>query len=108
TLTVLCCLRNQYHLPSFPTRRSSDLPSPAPVAEPAGRDPSTSETREPGPPTKGTPTDDGDHHPRGEATGAGQRAGTPAAGHRRRSEETRLNSSHVKISYAVFCLKKKK
>src|SRR5690606_41797711 len=26
----------------------------------------------------------------------------------RRSESTRLNSSHVKISYAVFCLKKKK
>src|SRR5436309_14351664 len=25
----------------------------------------------------------------------------------RRSESTRLNSSHVKISYAVFCLKKK-
>src|SRR5690606_41430704 len=25
-----------------------------------------------------------------------------------RSEGTRLNSSHVKISYAVFCLKKKK
>src|SRR5690349_24022391 len=25
-----------------------------------------------------------------------------------RSEETRLNSSHVEISYAVFCLKKKK
>src|SRR5690349_24200646 len=24
-----------------------------------------------------------------------------------RSEETRLNSSHVEISYAVFCLKKK-
>src|SRR5690554_7279634 len=24
-----------------------------------------------------------------------------------RSEETRLNSSHVRISYAVFCLKKK-
>src|SRR5690606_41300687 len=28
--------------------------------------------------------------------------------HDRRSESTRLNSSHVKISYAVFCLKKKK
>src|SRR5690606_14419027 len=28
--------------------------------------------------------------------------------HWRRSEETRLNSSHVKISYAVFCLNKKK
>src|SRR5207249_11161796 len=27
---------------------------------------------------------------------------------RRRSEEPRLNSSHVSISYAVFCLKKKK
>src|SRR5207249_9022168 len=27
---------------------------------------------------------------------------------RRRSESTRLNSSHVSISYAVFCLKKKK
>ena len=26
----------------------------------------------------------------------------------RRSEETRLNSSHTVISYAVFCLKKKK
>src|SRR5690606_41815880 len=26
----------------------------------------------------------------------------------KRSEEHRLNSSHVKISYAVFCLKKKK
>src|SRR3712207_8505985 len=27
---------------------------------------------------------------------------------RRRSEDTRLNSSHANISYAVFCLKKKK
>src|SRR3989442_13014948 len=27
---------------------------------------------------------------------------------RQRSEEPRLNSSHVRISYAVFCLKKKK
>src|SRR5436309_6122448 len=36
----------------------------------------------------------------------------PNEGHRRNGEEdrksTRLNSSHVKISYAVFCLKKKK
>src|SRR5436305_3626902 len=29
-------------------------------------------------------------------------------GRRRRSEEHTLNSSHVRISYAVFCLKKKK
>src|SRR5690554_7300780 len=27
---------------------------------------------------------------------------------KQRSEGTRLNSSHVRISYAVFCLKKKK
>src|SRR2546426_6650135 len=32
-------------------------------------------------------------------------AGTPAAGDRK---STRLNSSHLVISYAVFCLKKKK
>src|SRR6266481_8980722 len=31
-----------------------------------------------------------------------------AAHQPRRSEETRLNSSHSSISYAVFCLKKKK
>src|SRR5690606_26493604 len=32
--------------------------------------------------------------------------GVQIAGINRRSESTRLNSSHVKISYAVFCLKK--
>src|SRR5690606_41952007 len=37
--------------------------------------------------------------------GHGQDA--PGHGHRDR-KSTRLNSSHVKISYAVFCLKKKK
>src|SRR5690606_40445052 len=31
-----------------------------------------------------------------------------ADGRRRDRKSTRLNSSHVKISYAVFCLKKKK
>src|SRR3712207_7541380 len=38
----------------------------------------------------------------------GSRAqGRPAAGERDR-KSTRLNSSHANISYAVFCLKKKK
>src|SRR5690606_40153388 len=37
--------------------------------------------------------------------GRGQRAGQHGAEGDRKS--TRLNSSHVKISYAVFCLKKK-
>src|SRR5690606_13482685 len=36
------------------------------------------------------------------------RPGWDKAGHRRDRKSTRLNSSHVKISYAVFCLKKKK
>src|SRR5690606_6013515 len=38
-------------------------------------------------------------------TGAAALFGTPRSGADRKS--TRLNSSHVKISYAVFCLKKK-
>src|SRR3712207_7823028 len=32
----------------------------------------------------------------------------PVAGARRDRKSTRLNSSHANISYAVFCLKKKK
>src|SRR5690606_41850730 len=35
-------------------------------------------------------------------------AGPRLRGKRRDRKSTRLNSSHVKISYAVFCLKKKK
>src|SRR5690606_41649462 len=41
----------------------------------------------------------------------GLRDTDPRLGHVRRGRDrksTRLNSSHVKISYAVFCLKKKK
>src|SRR3712207_8959822 len=34
--------------------------------------------------------------------------GRPFQDNFRRSESTRLNSSHANISYAVFCLKKKK
>src|SRR5690606_41757418 len=42
----------------------------------------------------------------GTASCGPRRGPTVAAGRDRKS--TRLNSSHVKISYAVFCLKKKK
>src|SRR5690606_24128647 len=38
----------------------------------------------------------------------GQVIGTPAAGGYTDRKSTRLNFSHVKISYAVFCLKKKR
>src|SRR3712207_7079874 len=41
--------------------------------------------------------------------GAGQQPGGPAApAHLTDRKSTRLNSSHANISYAVFCLKKKK
>src|SRR5690349_22157508 len=40
--------------------------------------------------------------------GDGQGSGNGTLAVARRSEEQRLNSSHVEISYAVFCLKKKK
>src|SRR3712207_7915529 len=45
----------------------------------------------------------------GEPDGSGRRADRPVAqdGPRDR-KSTRLNSSHANISYAVFCLKKKK
>src|SRR5207249_6630252 len=58
-------------------------PPPAPVAPPSAPEPETAEPAAP------SATDGG-------ATGAGDR------------KSTRLNSSHVSISYAVFCLKKKK
>src|SRR5207253_11473940 len=70
------------HLHSFPTRRSSDLHErarEAPVAIYVKLKPA-----------------------RRVAAGGGD--GLEAL----RSEEQRLNSSHVAISYAVFCLKKKK
>src|SRR5215813_15080789 len=38
----------------------------------------------------------------------GSRARRGSAGARPDRKSTRLNSSHVRISYAVFCLKKKK
>src|SRR5204863_1747951 len=89
------------HLHSFPTRRSSDLqgagalpargggggPAAAPQHRAAVRGRRARRPADPGP--------------------AGRRRGAgPEMGSDRKS--TRLNSSHVEISYAVFCLKKKK
>src|SRR5690606_40759376 len=48
--------------------------------------------------------DTGEHHHRGVA----DRHYAGGGALRRDRKSTRLNSSHVKISYAVFCLKKKK
>src|SRR5690606_42155417 len=44
----------------------------------------------------------------GGLSGPAVRRGVDRAGRRPDRKSTRLNSSHVKISYAVFCLKKKK
>src|SRR5690606_41655261 len=79
-------------LPSFPTRRSSDLGAPPRLTDP----------------------------PRPWKNAMGMRAFSPTRVSaawallssqleaRKDRKSTRLNSSHVKISYAVFCLKKKK
>src|SRR5690349_22113251 len=45
---------------------------------------------------------------RAEGRLAGSRVADGVADPRRDRKSTRLNSSHVEISYAVFCLKKKK
>src|SRR5690606_42165159 len=81
----LQCPAHPRDLPSFPTRRSSDLSLSLRVnkaSRAAGSNPAP-----------------------------GGRSRRPRRGRRPprpNRKSTRLNSSHVKISYAVFCLKKKK
>src|SRR5206468_6603967 len=87
-------------LHSFPTRRSSDLGA----AQPGGGGPA-------GRGGGGAAGRDGDLHlvrppgPRASHAGRRERRG---GGRRPDRKSTRLNSSHDQISYAVFCLKKKK
>src|SRR5690606_39509052 len=93
-----------WQLPSVPTRRSSDLPKQKPTdAKPAAIDdfnlPTISETRN-WPWMAGTCLIEG-----GNVTWYGDLRTEEIKKKDRKS--TRLNSSHVKISYAVFCLKKK-
>src|SRR5690606_40875778 len=89
---------------SFPTRRSSDLPC---RPTPDGRGHLSRKPVRPAMPASigvksvGTAVAG---RPRG--TSDARRTSAPPAEPDRKS--TRLNSSHVKISYAVFCLKKKK
>src|SRR5204862_6704951 len=75
---IFQCYRPHRHLHSFPTRRSSDLPQRIHVIATGWESAASTAWR---------------FHP-------------TARGLDRKS--TRLNSSHVEISYAVFCLKKKK
>src|SRR5436309_12533074 len=89
-----CCLyyssADHRDLHSFPTRRSSDLSKEPLFGELGLADP--------------TLDDDTLIAAMAEHTVLLNRV----FGHRRDRKSTRLNSSHVKISYAVFCLKKKK
>src|SRR5690606_41717471 len=100
TLTRVCSsiylAAHSRELPSFPTRRSSDLEGrgPAPDLRPV--------LLVEGPGAGARPV--GRPGSAAEPFGGTRRRHARRA---RRSEEHTLNSSHVKISYAVFCLKKK-
>src|SRR5207249_11951931 len=102
----LYCSAAPRDLPSFPTRRSSDLVgvvaagvigAGAALAEHAHRQ------------FGQRPDGGGDGH--GGAGGARRKGGRYVLADARHvgidRKSTRLNSSHVSISYAVFCLKKK-
>src|SRR5690606_41184500 len=87
---------NAHHPPlhSFPTRRSSDLPfRPVRLCHPHRRR-GARLRRQVLPAAEGR-QEDGHLHPL-------------RSGRLLDRKSTRLNSSHVKISYAVFCLKKKR
>src|SRR5690606_41136780 len=89
------------HLHSFPTRRSSDLQlrSGGPARRAARRaDDGARTERDPRPDQPAACT---------RRTRRGRQLREHAAVLRTDRKSTRLNSSHVKISYAVFCLKKK-
>src|SRR5437867_5110142 len=86
-------------LHSFPTRRSSDLrEAPEPVTENHGY---VGRALDPGARPEVAPEDDVEE-------GAKRLRVPPVETRVQDRKSTRLNSSHRTISYAVFCLKKKK
>src|SRR5699024_12650953 len=90
-----------HDLHSFPTRRSSDLHCCVPHAH-----------RRFGKNSPGRCLPDGAYHQRGnlrlhEAPSSGKSGRNQTKRILKDRKSTRLNSSHVSISYAVFCLKKK-
>src|SRR5690606_41515846 len=89
-------------LHSFPTRRSSDLVQ----RRQAARARKASARPGAGKGFRARTGLGGAHAPAREEAAGPARARRAAS--RRDRKSTRLNSSHVKISYAVFCLKKKK
>src|SRR5690606_40738433 len=97
------CYGDTRHLHSFPTRRSSDLALGSKIKEvhlssSIGVDPQLFSFLEEGDNRVQTPAY------RLDAANVLSPSSCPEGDRK----STRLNSSHVKISYAVFCLKKKK
>src|SRR5690606_42127320 len=88
-------------LPSFPTRRSSDLTAASRYEDNLAVNKAVADVKDS---VRIIPTPKSMNVKRGTTTLNDQWTIT-FAGDRK---STRLNSSHVKISYAVFCLKKKK
>src|SRR5690349_24232391 len=92
----------------FPTRRSSDLGDRlcaavgAPYVRPVLEKPDHGGERPGRVPFPKPPAGVRAHV--GVPSTISRRRSSSAAGENRRSEEQRLNSSHVEISYAVFCL----
>src|SRR5690606_41798344 len=90
-------------LHSFPTRRSSDLSTTtSPASDPCRHDRSRAKSRSPT--SNGTATRSRRYDVLASRSISSSSALRPDDSDRK---STRLNSSHVKISYAVFCLKKK-
>src|SRR5207253_10867527 len=100
-----CCGDPRY-LHSFPTRRSSDLDEAAPDLHHEAADPRQLAAAHGRPRRCASITRISSGMPR-PVTAETATSGRPRRSHRDR-KSTRLNSSHVAISYAVFCLKKKK
>src|SRR5690606_41039766 len=100
------CAAHHPDLHSFPTRRSSDLPGTGRPHHRRDRGSGQLRHSRVGGDGGGTKTALRGRHP-----GPQLHPRTPRSREQRGAvtdrKSTRLNSSHVKISYAVFCLKKK-
>src|SRR5206468_12768922 len=94
------CYCDLRHLHSFPTRRSSDLT----WFSSHSRGPSRALARATGPSARPRSFPS----PPSSTTRPNRRRWRASRSNSRDRKSTRLNSSHDQISYAVFCLKKKK
>src|SRR5690606_41792902 len=105
-LAFVYCAAHAPELHSFPTRRSSDLGLRTPPSRRAAPPASTTAAYVSG----ATATMLRAGRVTTSSLASGTVSGVPGINDiaDRDRKSTRLNSSHVKISYAVFCLKKKK